>query len=146
MRTNRLPAVFSVLALCLLLAGCFSSPETQVENTLDAREKALNSLDVDAYTALFHPDYQYRSDEIETITSKISKRFMAYQSIHISTHNRRITFEEDGNIARVVQEFRLVTVDIDGNRKSAEGTEHFLLKRKRSLFRSSYLFYEGLGV
>lgn len=146
MSKNKLSSIFCCLIFCFLMTGCFSSPEMQVEKSLDARESALNARDVDSYAALFHPDYQYRSDEVETITSKISKRFRAYQSIHISTHNRRITFEEGGDIARVVQEFRLVTVDINGKRKSAEGTDHFLLKRKRSLFRSEYLFFEGLGV
>ncbi len=146
MSKNKLCLVLMCLAWCLAAASCSPPPERQVENTLDARETALNTRDVDAYAALFHPDYQYRSDEVETVTSKISKRFNAYQSIHISTDNRRVTFEQDGNVARVVQQFRLVTVDFDGERKSANGTEHFLLKRQRSLFRSEFLFYEGLGV
>ncbi len=149
MRKNKrtqLGLILCCLFLCILLVGCFSSPEMQVGKSLDARQSALNARDVDSYIKLFHPDYRYRSDEVETITSKISKRFSAYQSIHLSTSNRRITFEENGKIARVVQQFRMVTVDKMGNRKSVEGTDHFLLKQKRSLLRSEYLFYKGLGV
>jgi hypothetical protein len=145
-KRNKLGLILCCLFPCILIVGCFSSPEMQVEKSLDARQSALNARDVDSYIKLFHPDYRYRGGEVETITSKISKRFSAYQSIHLSTSNRRITFEENGDIARVVQQFRMVTVDKMGNRKSAEGNDHFLLKRKRSLVRSEYLFFEGLGV
>ena len=67
--------ILCCLVLCFLLVGCFSTPEMQVRKTLDARQSALNARDVDSYIKLFHPDYQYRADEVETITSKISKRF-----------------------------------------------------------------------
>jgi hypothetical protein len=100
---------------------------------------------VNAYADLFHPDYKYAESSTASVSENIERRFAAFDYIRIDTHNRRISFEQNGEIARVVQEFRLV-VEKNGKSVKKEGVEHFLLKKKRGLFGSRFLFYEGLGV
>ncbi len=134
------------LLFLVILAGC-AAPDAVglVEKTLDARQKALKNKDVEAYVALFHPDYVYKSGQVETITSQTVKRFQIHDSILLQTFNRRISFEQDGEIARVVQEYRIITQRA-GKTASASGTEHFLLKRQKGLIKTRFLFFQGLGV
>ncbi|MCZ7585165.1 MAG: nuclear transport factor 2 family protein [Deltaproteobacteria bacterium] len=130
--------------LALLLSSC-GDPTAAVEKTLDAREKAMREKDLDAYVALFHPDYVYKEDATETVRQNAERRFAFYKTIMMRTHNRRITFEHDGRIARVVQEFEMAVTHA-GETKRFSGTEHFLLKRESGIFGTTFLFVEGLGV
>lgn len=127
--------------------GCGAHPELLVEKTLEARQKALASLDVEGYVALFHPQYRYKPDSTQTIRSQTEQRFAKYRTIQLYTTNRRITFEQNGEIASVVQEFTLQAEMLDGQIVRHADTEYFKLKRHRrwGLF-TEYLFYEGLSV
>ncbi|MCL4233761.1 MAG: hypothetical protein KJ042_04495 [Deltaproteobacteria bacterium] len=141
-------AVLATLTLCAILAsGCGAHPELLVEKTLEARQKALASLDVEGYVALFHPQYRYKPDSTQTILSQTQARFAKYRTIQLYTTNRRITFEQDGEIASVVQEFTLQAELLDGQIVRHSDTEYFKLKRHRrwGLF-TEYLFFEGLSV
>lgn len=138
-----------LFALCLAAAATACTdlrPDQLVERTLDARERTTAEGDVKGYAALFHPDYRFREDVTDTIESMTRKRFTQYRSIRLVTSNRRISFEQEGEIARVVQEFTLFAETMDGRHVRHSDVEHFLLKRHRDwLFRVKYLFYEGLG-
>lgn len=144
-------ARFAALALGVLVAlaasGCGAHPELLVEKTLEARQKALASLDVEGYVTLFHPKYRYKPDSTQTIRSQTEQRFAKYKTIQLYTTNRRITFEQDGEIASVVQEFTLQAELLDGQVVRHADTEYFKLKRHRrfGIF-TEYLFYEGLSV
>ena len=131
--------------LLLLLAGCARDPAWLVERTLAAREKALALKDLKGYVALFHPGYRYQEGQTDTVLSWAQKKFAAHDSIGLTTSNTRITFEENGEIARVVQDFEL-KAEKNGKVFRTSGTEQFLLKRKKSLLKTEYLFYQGLGI
>lgn len=147
MTRSRAAGLALAIALLAATAGCGAHPELLVEKTLDARQKALAALDVEGYVALFHPQYRYKPDSTETIRSQTMRRFAKYRTIQLYTTNRRITFEQDGEIASVVQEFTLQAEMLDGQIVRHADTEYFKLKRHRrwGLF-TEYLFYEGLSV
>jgi hypothetical protein len=136
--------LLAAVALTVLLSACSRDPAWLVERTLDAREAALKSKDLKTYAALFHPDYQYQPGETETNEARMQKHFAAHDKIILRTNNRRITFEQNGEIARVVQEYQLMT-EYNGKTFKTSGTENFLLKRKKTFFKTEYLFYQGLG-
>ncbi|MBZ0272366.1 hypothetical protein K8I61_10035 [bacterium] len=135
---------FPLLAV-LLFAGCERDPVWLVEQTLNAREQALKDKDVESYAALFHPEYQYKTESVETVQSNIAKRFSANDRILLRTHNRHITFQNDGDIADVVQEYEIVQ-ERGGQQIRSSGTERFFLKREKGLFGGKYLFFAGMGV
>jgi hypothetical protein len=131
--------------LALALAGCARDPTYLVEKTLNAREQAMAKLDAEAYAALFHPDYRFLPGETDTVIAKTIRRFGMHDSMKLKTYNRHITFQDNGDVATVVQEYDLAT-QREGKVFRVSDRERFLMKRYRTLLRTEYLFYQGLGM
>jgi len=132
-----------LLALAMLLpalSGC-ADDRVRVDRTLDAREQALNAKDVDAYMTLFGEDYVAAKPGLN-LRKQMQAKFDYYDSIYYESFGRNVTFE--GEFARVIQEYKLVTVDKNGRTDRHDGVDHFMLRRHGTWPFAEYLFYTGL--
>jgi hypothetical protein len=133
----------AALALVLLLAaaGC-ADDRARVDRTLDARETALNNRDLDAYTRLIAPDYVKARPDYNP-RAEMEKLFQQLRSIHYQAYARNVQFE-NADLARVVQEYRMVLTNANGMTKTIEGVDHFLLKKEGFWLFAKWLIYQGL--
>jgi len=135
-------AALLALATLLLLSAC-ADDRALIDRTLDARERALNTKNLDDYFALFSPDYLWAQskDEYRAI---MTKRFAHYLSVEYHPYSRQVDI--DGDTARVVQEYRFTLIDRYHQTKSFNGTDHFQLKRSGFWPFRQWLFYQGLDA
>ena len=146
MQTNywaRCNKALAALALIWLLAaaGC-ADDRARVDRTLDAREAALNNRDLDGYVRLIAPDYVKARPDYDP-RAEMEKLFRQLRSIHYQAYARNVQFE-NADLARVVQEYRMVLTTPNGLSKTIEGVDHFLLKKEGSWLFAKWLIYQGL--
>jgi hypothetical protein len=138
----RFPGIVFFLLLVLLTSSCQQNPKTLVEKTLDAREDALNSKNIDAYMTLIGKDYQYKSEASTPLREGLASHFNFFDSIHIRTYNRLIYFE--GKFADITQDFQM-SVMKDGKAQVFSGAEYFVFQKQGGLF-PKWLFIKGLDT
>lgn len=139
-RPNSNSFLLAVVLLVVLAAGCTNDYNGVVE-TLDDREEQLNNKNLDAYVALFSPEY-IKADPANDIRDMMSKRFTFWAAISYQSFSRNIRL--DGDIARVVQEYRMVLTDKNGYSQTFNGNDHFLLKKHGWGPFAKWLLYQGL--
>lgn len=132
-----------LLALIPLLfaAGC-ADDRARIDRTLDAREAALNNREIEAYLDLIAPDYVKSRPDYDP-RAEMEKLFSQLRSINYQVTLRNVQFEQ-ADLARVVQQYRMVLTNTHGMTKSLEGVDHFLLKREGSWPFVKWLIYQGL--
>ena len=129
-----------VLMVAIVCFSCQADPKAQVKKSLEARENAINSRDIQAYLQLVSPDYKYKPATKMTMQQFMEEHLMFWDEVHIQTYNRLIYI--DKKFARVSQDFQL-SVQKQGKTKVFSGAEHFVLKQE-GFFNSTWRFLEGL--
>ncbi len=135
-------SLFLLVAIVVALSasGCADDYDGVVA-TLDAREAHLNNKNLEAYMALFSPEY-VKADPANDIREMMTKRFAFWAAINYQSFARNVQFE--GDVARVVQEYRMVLTDKRGSSQTINGADHFLLKKHGWGPFAKWLLYQGL--
>ena len=100
----------TALAAALLLAACSRSPLGEIQQTLDAREKAINTRNLDAYAELISPAYRQGKDGKKDVVKRMQRLFAAFDSLHMESFGRDVFVADDNNHARAAQSYRLTAV------------------------------------
>ncbi len=135
-------AALALLATILLLPAC-ADDRALIDQTLDARERALNTKNLEAYFQLFSPEYVW-AQPMSEYREVMRKRFANYLAIEYQAYSR--TVDINGDTARVIQEYRFTLTDRYHQTQTINGTDHFLLKQQGSWPFKKWLFYQGLDV
>jgi len=131
-----------ILAVLTAIVGC-GDDRSKIERLLDARQKALNHKDLEAYMRLIAPDYvpgQPGSD----LRTEMAGHFANLAVIDYQIFSRTITFEEP--FARIVQEYRMTLTNMRGKTTTIDGVDHFLVKRYGFGPFKKWLIYRGLDA
>jgi len=96
----------AALALLLLLAAGCADDRDLITQTLDARNQALNTRNVEAYLELISPDY-LKADPQYDARQSITQTFVKMASVQIQIFRRDIQFRSE-DIAEVYQEYKMV--------------------------------------
>lgn len=132
--------ILFILVFFILAGGCEYDHKALIEKTLDAREKAWNTKNIDLYMEQVSPVYQYKPDSKQSLRDFLTENLLIWDSVHIHTYNKLIYI--DGEYAKVTQDFQM-SVEKKGKTSVFSGAEAFVLK-KHGYFSPRWLFVSGL--
>jgi len=115
--------------------------QTLIEETIEARTKAISAKDKKLYFSLIHPDFQETQGE-EPLRSRIEHQFAFWDDIQMQTYDLHIELHK-GDLARATQKIKMRAVK-NNVPKHIDGNESFWLKRTGSPWRYRWLIYKGL--
>ena len=121
-------SIRTALAIALLLAACGRSSVGEIQQTLDAREKAINTRNLDAYAALISPAYRQGKDSKAEVVRRMQKLFAAFDSLHMESFGRDVFVADDNNHARAAQSYRLTAISGEDKREILQREELSLVR------------------
>ncbi|MDX8410551.1 MAG: hypothetical protein R8K46_01580 [Mariprofundaceae bacterium] len=94
-----------------MLAGCSASGASQIHELLDARDQAIETQDVGAYSWLIADDYSDGELDKVGVVARMISLFDQFDDIHIESFSRELRFLDDDH-AQCAQSYRM-TVSVD---------------------------------
>lgn len=137
---NSISFLFLFIFLVTGFSGCEYDHIPLIEKTLNQREKAWNSMDIDLYMSMVGRHYKYKPNSKMKIRQYLEENLLFWDMAHLQTFNRKIYIEKD--TARVTQDYKM-SVTKNGKTQVFSGSEKFLLK-KYGLLSPKWKFIGGL--
>ncbi|ATX81594.1 hypothetical protein Ga0123462_0724 [Mariprofundus ferrinatatus] len=89
----------------LLLCSCDNERQA-IHQTLDAREAAIRSQDINSYKSLLHPDYGDKNQSAAEATARMKRLFTQFDAMEMGSSDRTIYMIDDEH-ALCEQSYRL---------------------------------------
>ena len=114
--------------LLLTLTFCSSSPQDEIREVLNRREKALEQGDLALYLSCVSKDYQDKGKDFSAVGQKVARSIDSLKGIKLLFSDRSIYI--NGEIAMVYHKVEL-SVDTGGKKKHFSDRERLTLVKEK---------------
>jgi len=90
MQPVHLPHVICIIACVFTLVACGEYDKSAICSVLDARDTAVSQHDINAYSDLLLPGYEYQQQTEFEIIDRMRKLFGQFEKIDMASSNRTI--------------------------------------------------------
>ena len=123
------------LFACLMFSACGDMQKVQINSILDARDGAVSSGDIGAYSRLLLKDYQDHGQTKITVVARMINLFSQFESTQMKSFNRHVRLIDDHH-AQCEQSYHL-KVKMDGDWREITQREQLYLTRTPAGWRIS---------
>lgn len=123
---NRFPSILLLILTALIVTAC-SNDKLEIHQLLDARDQAVSSRNIGAYSALIDEDYQHLGQSTADVLIRMEELFFQFDTLEMHSSDRSIYFSDD-NHAQCEQSY-ILKVKADGNWRSIAQRERLDLTK-----------------
>jgi len=117
-----------IVVACACLLACSWAERHAIHAVLDARTHALETMNIQAYSALISDDYQDGSRDKAAVIAEMSRLFHQFDAIRMDTHSQEIRVLDE-HTAQCEQSYTL-KVKGDGVWRHVTRREQLLLQKQ----------------
>lgn len=102
----RIIAAFLLLAAAAPLAGCSEVQKIEINRVMDARDRAINTKDIRAYSQLLIPAYHDQGRNKADVVAQVQEMFGHFDALEMHSFDRSVRLL-DATHAQCIQSYRL---------------------------------------